>query len=307
MGGTKFVSRALAMHLIKKNYEVSIFTRNRVPIDYQGIKRHFIGDRRVLSDLEQLKETRFDVVFDISAYELQDVTNLFTYLNKSSLKKYIFCSSGSVYLASPKELEETDACGYNENWEAYGLNKLKIEEFLMDRYENFGLPIAIVRPTYIYGVGNELYRERFFFERILKNEIIPIPDSKCLVQHIYIDDLLKIFEELIDTTATNGQVFNVTHPEKFTWEELVKTAAAVVGVEGKIKKVNYHGKLKPREFFPFRDYTYLLSVKKLKQYHLTTPSINLRDGLERAYRGFLDDNRKIKDEKMSKIEEAIKI
>ena len=54
MGGTKFVSRALAMYLIEKGHEVSIFTRNKAAVDYTGIAKHYIGDRRVLADLRQL-------------------------------------------------------------------------------------------------------------------------------------------------------------------------------------------------------------------------------------------------------------
>lgn len=307
MGGTRFVSRALAIYFIAKGHKVSIFTRNKIPVDYDGIEKHFIGDRKILADLEQLKGIKFDVVFDISAYELQDVTNLLTYLDKSNLKKYIFCSSGSVYLPSSEVLRESNECGYNENWEEYGLNKLKIEEFLMHNYEEFKWPITIVRPTYIYGVGNELYREIFFFERISKQEIVPIPNSDCLIQHIYIDDLLKIFEELVYNPKTNGQAFNVTHPEKITWEKLVKIAGDAVGIEAKIKKVNYHGKLKPREFFPFRDYTYLLSTDKLEQYNISVPGTNLRSGLERSYKWFLKDDCKREDKKMCKVEDAIRI
>ncbi|WP_162300609.1 NAD-dependent epimerase/dehydratase family protein [Anaerosacchariphilus polymeriproducens] len=307
MGGTRFVSKSLAIFLIDKGHKVSIFTRNKIPVDYTGIVEHFIGDRKILADLQKIKEIDFDIVFDISAYELLDVKNLFSCLNKISLKRYIFCSSGSVYSPTIEMAKEFSECGYNQNWGEYGLNKLKIEEFLMKEFEKYGLPISIVRPTYIYGKGNVLYREAFFFERIMQQKIIPIPDSDSKIQHIYIDDLLKIFEELMYLDKANGQVFNVTHPEEISWESLVKTAASVVGTEAKIKKVNYVGKLKPREFFPFRDYTYLLSIDKLKEYNVSTPEIDLKKGLELSYNWIIDEKWRISDEIMCKVEEVIKI
>lgn len=196
---------------------------------------------------------------------------------------------------------------YNENWGDYGLDKLKIEEFLMQGYKDSGFPAVMMRPTYIYGPGNELYREHFFFERIAQQEIVPIPNSECLTQYIYIEDLLKTFEELMIHPEVNGQAFNITHPEQITWEELVKTAANAMEMKAKIKRVDYQGKMHPREFFPFRDCTYLLDIDKLTQYHLSVPCIDLKEGLKRAYQGFLKDKRKIQDAKMCKVEEAIKL
>lgn len=305
MGGTQFVGKSLAIFLISKGHQVSIFTRNKLPIDYRGIKSHFIGDRKIQSDLNQIKNILFDIVFDISAYELQDVTNLISYLYTPNLKKYIFMSSGTVYEPSEEEMAESFPCGHNINWGNYGLNKLKIEQYLYEQYSKNQLPISIVRPTYIYGIRNNLYRETYFFDSIRKNKIIPIPSGKVKTQYIYIDDLLNFFQSLMESDFVVGETFNITNPQKKSWRELVEAAANVMSQSVEMIEVNCSEELKSRDFFPFRNCTYLLSIEKLKDFGLYIPKISIDDGLKLTYQWYLKENIQLFDTKMNKIEYSI--
>lgn len=305
MGGTQFVSKELAKYMINKGYKVSIFTRNQSNLDYEGIEEHFIGNRKNATDLESLRNKKFDVIYDISAYTKEDVELLYQVLDKQSLKKYILCSSGAVYLPSVEYLNEKSECGYNENWGEYGTDKLSAETFLQEKSISDKVSVSIVRPSYIYGAGNNLYRESYFFEKIEKGEIIPIPDSSSQIQFVYISDLLKIFDKLLYMQA--GGIYNVTNPEVTNWEKLVRCAALAVGRHARIKKVHYQGKLKAREFFPFRDCTYLLDVINLEKDNLPIPNIGLEDGMKLAYDWYKNNSNIDVDKKMNKIEEAINL
>jgi len=304
MGGTQFVSSSIAKHLIEKGNEVDIFTRGRNTVDYDGIRNHIKGDRKSVTDLKNgLEEKQYDVVFDISAYTKEDVESLVSVLDRSRLKNYIFCSSGSVYEITKDIVTEDYPRGVNENWGDYGLNKKNVEDYLFSLYEKEGFPIAIFRPTYIYGEGNNLYREIYLFDRIDSELTLPIPAGDSKNQFVHIKDLVKVFESAMYSDKAIGNAYNLTHPEKVSWEYLIETAMEVVGKEIEIKKIDYDNLgVEVRRFFPFRDVTYLLSIEKLEKDGLYVPTTNLREGLEKAYSWYCEEKPKAEDPKMSKIE-----
>lgn len=302
MGGTEFVSSSLTKYLISRGYVVDIFTRGIRPVKYEGIRKHLKGDRKSIEDLkENVSNERYDYVFDISAYVKDDVQNLIPVLNKENLKRYVFCSSGAVYEPSNEIVTEQFTRGENVNWGSYGLDKKMIEDYLLELYENEKFPVTIFRPTYIYGEENNIYRESFLFDRIAKGLDIPVPGGTEKTQFIYISDLVKVFESAIHTEQAVGQAYNVTHPQSVTWEQLVETTSKVVNKKVNIKKID-SGKLKigVREYFPFRNITYLLDTKKAEKDGLYMPQIDLLKGLELAYKWYCNAKPEIKDAKMNK-------
>jgi len=267
MGGTEFVSSSLTKYLISRGYVVDIFTRGIRPVKYDGIRKHFKGDRKSIEDLkENVSNERYDYVFDISAYVKDDVQKLISVLNKENLKRYVFCSSGAVYEPSNEIVTEQFTRGENVNWGSYGLDKKITEDYLFELYKKENFPVTIFRPTYIYGEENNIYRESFLFDRIAKGLDIPVPGGIEKTQFIYISDLVKVFESALYSEQAIGQAYNVTHPQSVTWEQLVETTAKAVNKKVNIKKID-SGKLKigVREYFPFRNITYLLDTKKLKK------------------------------------------
>lgn len=308
MGGTQFISSSIAKYLIEKGNEVDIFTRGVNPITYTGFRNQIKGDRKSSKDLEKkLGDKQYDIVFDISGYTKEDVKNLTRVLDRSKLKNYIFCSSGAVYKDTEEIIDEEYLRGPNKNWGDYGLNKKKSEDYLFSLYENDKFPITIFRPTYIYGAGNNLYREAYLFDRINDGLALPIPKSDCKTQFIYIEDLVKVFESAMYSDKAIGNAYNVTHHEMVSWESLCETAMEAVGREIEIKKINCEDiGVNTRSFFPFRDVTYLLSIEKLKKDGLYAPKINLREGLEKAYNWYSTEKPNIKDPRMNNIELVLK-
>ncbi len=306
MGGTEFVGRAVAEYIISRGHEVSIFTRGIRTPGYSEIHMHYKGDRRNAADVgSAIKYEAFDYILDISAYVLSDVENLLNKVNTKKLKRYIFLSTGSVYEHSNEHMNEDQARGFNENWGQYGMDKLDIENYLFRLQKDEGLPVSIVRPTYIYGKGNNLYREIYLFERLEKALTIPIPDSGNRVQFIYIDDLMKFIESIMFEDKAIGQAYNITYPEAVTWEKLIYTAANAMKTDTvKIKKISSTG-IKPREYFPFRDCTYLLDTNKADVHGLNMPSIDLAEGLRLSYEWYRDTKPVVKDSKMDKVEIAL--
>lgn len=301
MGGSNFVSSSLAQYLISIGYDVDILTRGLKPVNYAGFKNHLICNRRSEEEMAKiLKGKKYDFIFDISAYTKEDVQVLLTSIDTSNLKKYIFCSSGAVYKPSNKVINEDAESGENPNWGQYGLDKKEAEEFII----NSCIPYIIFRPTYIYGQNNNLYREAYFFDRIKNKEVIPMPyGNNTKTQFIHIEDFIKVFESAMYNENTY-KIYNLTNPELVSWEYLISTCGEVVGENPTIKKIDVHKtKYETRSYFPFRDVTYLLDIKKLIEDGLYVPKISLKDGLEKAYNWYIINKPALKDTRMDKIEE----
>lgn len=304
MGGTEFVSSSLAKHLIAKGYTVDIFTRGIKKIKYEGIRKHLKGNRKLIEDLERnLFGESYDYVFDISAYVKDDVKNLIEVLNRDNLKRYVFCSSGAVYLPSEEIITEDFTRGENYNWGAYGYDKKEAEDYLFEVWEKEKFPITIFRPTYIYGEENNLYREAYLLDRISDGLDVPIPSGNKKTQFIHISDLVKVFESAVKTEKSIGQAYNVTHPEIVTWNDLVKTAMGIVNKKVNIVEVDEEKEnINTREYFPFRNVTYFLATKKAEDHGLYVPKLSLSEGMELAYNYYCKNKSTLKDMRMNKIE-----
>lgn len=307
LGGTQFIGRALARDLIARGHEVSILTRGRLPVDYAGVCAHYRADRTDAESLRELRGVQFDAVFDVSGYRAADVRPVLEVLHPGEGTHYVFLSSGAVYAPSDEVLAEDAPCGANANWGAYGLDKLGAEELLCERQSEQGYRLSIVRPTYVYGSGNNLYREAYLFDRLERGLAIPLPNSAARTQFVQVSDLVEVLAALPLRTGGGVEVFNCTHPESLGWAALVQAAADAVGVEPIVQPVEYRGSMKAREFFPFRDCTYLLDVGKLERFGLPQPGLGIREGLRETYEWYCQVRPSLCDPKMNRVEEALRL
>lgn len=311
LGGTTFVSLKIAKSFISKGYIVDILTRGINPITYKGIRDHIKVDRKNLFAMQKsLKGKRYNYIIDVSAYVKEDAEVIRCMSAFVSVEKYIFISSGAVYEESETFLKETDNIGFNKNWGDYGLNKRKVENVLLQMYADNKFPVTIFRPSYIYGIDNNLYREAYFFECSINKKQIPIPRlGETRTQFIYIDDVILSIESILNKEEANGECFNLTNNEIVTWNKFVSTIEEVSGNKINRKYVSEElmkkNDLKDRDFFPFRDNIYLLDISKLFQFNVHVPSISLKEGLIKTYNWYIKDNPSFKNKKMEKIKDVI--
>lgn len=219
-------------------------------------------------------------------------------INIKKLSKYIFCSSGAVYKESKDIINEGYELGENKHWGKYGSDKNKAEDYIISS----NIPYAIFRPSYIYGEENNLYRESYFFDRIKENKVIPVPfGNNTTTQFIYIKDIVKVFESAMYIKKEKG-IYNVTHPEIVSWNHLVDTCSKVVGKCMLVKNIASE-KYEVRTYFPFRDVNYMLSIENLISDGLYVPKTSLIEGLEKSYKWYVENNIKLSDNRMIKVED----
>ncbi len=249
-GGTVFVSRFTADYFVKKGHEVWVLNRNTRP-QVEGV--HLIqADRNDLGD--SLRGHSFDAVLDINSYTRQQVENLVSALD--TVKDYIFISSSAVYPETlPQPFTEEMPCGPNALWGSYGTNKLDAENWLREH-----LPQAyILRPPYLYGPMENVYRSPFVFACAEAGRSFCLPGAGELpLQFFHVEDLCRLMEVLLEQKPAQ-KLYNVGNPLAVSAREWVELCYAAVGAKLEFVHVADHPQ---RQYFPFLDYTYFLDVTK---------------------------------------------
>ena len=271
-GGTVFVSRFVAAYFVRKGDEVYVLNRNTRP-QVPGVTL-IEGDRNDLGD--KLKGIHFDAVLDITSYTRADAENLVSALG--SFEDYVFISSSAVYPETlPQPFREEQPCGPNSIWGVYGTNKLAAEEYLRRC-----VPQAyILRPPYLYGPMQNVYREPFVFECAEAGWPFYIPgDGGMKLQFFHVEDLCRFIEILLEKKPEH-KIFNVGNPQSVTIAQWVELCYGAVGKPVRTVSVQGHPQ---RSYFCFHDYDYALDVAK--QTALMRDTKPLAEGLAESYAWF---------------------
>lgn len=273
-GGTVFVSRFTAEYFVQKGYEVSVLNRGTRP-QPKGVTL-LQADRHHLGNL--LKELHFDAVLDITAYTAQDVTDLLDGLG--SYDQYVLISSSAVYPeTAPQPFREDSPMGENCFWGSYGTDKIAAEQALLDRDPK----AYILRPAYLYGPMDDIYREAFVFECALQNRRFYLPQQGQLpLQFFHVEDLCRMMEAILEQRPEQ-RVYNAGNPEPISAQQWVELCYRVAG---KRPALAYVPKEVPqRRYFSFFDYAYLLDVTEQKK--LLPVCKPMEEGLQEAYAWYI--------------------
>lgn len=269
-GGTTFVSKYAADFFQNRGYEVYVLNRNTKP-QVPGV-RLLEGDRHHPGNL--LKNIHFDAVVDITAYNADDIIDLYEALG--SFDRYIMISSSAVYPEDGKQpFREETPLGPNSFWGQYGTDKIAAEKALLER-----VPKAyILRPPYLYGPMNNVYREAFVFSCASRDRKFYLPgDGSMKLQFFHVEDLCKIMD-LIVREAPKEHILNVGNPKAVSVREWVTMCYACAG---KIPQfVNVKEDIEQRSYFCFYNYEYALHVGR--QEKILQEIIPLQEGLREAY------------------------
>ena len=293
-GGTVFVSRYVAEYFVKKGDEVYVLNRNTRP-QSEDVKL-IEADRGALGD--KLKNYDFDVVVDVTSYTKVDVENLVNALGV--IKEYVFISSSAVYPETlPQPFCEEQECGPNSIWGIYGTNKLEAEKYLQEY-----VPQAyILRPPYIYGPMQNVYREGFVFDCAMANRTFYIPrDGSMKLQFFYVEDLCRFIDILLEKKPEQ-KIFNVGNKEAITVNEWITLCYQVA--EKELCTVNVDASHPQRQYFCFHDYEYYLDVTK--QETLMSETKPLLEGLKESFEWYRNHEELVNKKPLMKyVDEVIK-
>lgn len=266
LGGTYFIGRQIVHRLIQRGHQVLSLNRGTVV--------QVVGAWPILADRSDFgfvqsalaNYSSIDTLVDISATEPFEVETIIAAL-QAPPSRIVYISSGAVYLESDHPCTEHDPVGGAQIWDDYGTKKLACEEVWRKYAEQHGIKLTILRPPYVYGVGNPLDRESWFVARLQAGVPIFIPRSGGVkLQFLHVEDLAEIVADLVEALSPPTGVFNTAAPDHMTFEMLVDVAARVLRAPSQrhVVDLTEHG-LTARDIFPFRDYDYLLDVTNMQR------------------------------------------
>ncbi len=275
-GGTVFVSRFIAEYYVAKGCEVYVLNRNNRP-QSDGVKliqadRHDLG--------EELRAYHFDAVIDVAAYTGEDINCLLDALG--SFGEYVFISSSAVYPEyAPQPFTEESELAANKFWGKYGTDKIDAETVLMQRNPD----AYILRPPYLYGPMNNVYRESFVFDCAMQGRKFYLPkDGEMKLQFFHVEDLCRFIDVILEKKPSR-HIFNVGNKETVSIYEWVKMCYDIAGKP--LETVNVYEDIEQRKYFSFYNYEYYLDVTK--QSELMSETKPLKDGLKEAYDWYVNN------------------
>lgn len=270
-GGTVFVSRFVADWCVKQGWNVWVLNRgNRPQVD--GVT-HICADRHALGNV--LKSLQLDAVLDMTAYTAVDVRDLCEAL--PPVKDYILLSSSAVYPEyGVQPFAEDGLCARNSYWGDYGTNKIEAEEEVKKYFPQ----AFILRPPYLYGPMENLYREPFVFDCAAQDATFYLPgDGSLPLQFFHVEELCRVMELLLEQQPKT-RIYNVGNPQTVTAKEWVELCYAILGKTPTFISVE-EAAHDSRSYFPFRPYAYRLDVTR--QNALLQRTKPLTEGLHEAW------------------------
>lgn len=274
-GGTVFVSKFVAKYFAEQGNDVYVLNRNsRAQVCGVSLIE---GDRH--DPNLSLKEYDFDAVLDITAYNADDIRDLSDKLG--SVGTYVLISSSAVYPEyETQPFAETSKRAINKYWGKYGTDKIEAEDALLSLYPD----AYILRPPYLYGPMNNLYREAFVFECAEAGRPFYLPrDGEMRLQFFHVRDLCRMIDNIMEKKLSE-HIYNVGNDKIVTVREWVSACYRVLGKEPEF--INVYKDIDQRQYFSFYDYEYILDVRR--QADVLTGLVDLENGLRESYDWYKD-------------------
>lgn len=243
IGGNLFIGERLSARLLEQGHEVTILHRQPTHLLDSRIQNLQADRNDAESVRTALQSSRFEVVFD-NVYDwergttAEQVRASAMAAGPERLQRYVFMSSVAAYENGLDHTENDELAG-NTCQDAYCLNKAQSERVLFRLHQQKGLPVVTLRPPFIYGPRNPIYREAYFWDRLLLDRPIIVPgDGSRLMQFVHVDDLVSCCLRVVEEPSAVGESFNIGNPEPITQLNLVHALAEAAGKEAQIVHVS---------------------------------------------------------------------
>jgi len=299
IGDSRFSGAYLWKELYDRGHKVTIFNQGKTVLkplrgesdnDFEARKaaaKFIAGDRKDAVDMtSKLSGESFNVVYDMTGRTVEDTAPVADLFN-GKVEHFVYMSSAGIYkktgIMPHREGDEVDERSRHKG-------KLETETYLA----KIGIPWTSIRPTYIYGPGNYIPLEEYFFSRLDAGRRICIPGHG---QHItglgHVQDLAVAMANVIGRPQAVGKAYNVQDSQSITLEGLATLCAEAMdaGSDGKgkgtVTDLKYYdcgdfdfGCVNP---FPLREQHFFCSVDQAKIDLDWEPEFSLLKGLTDSF------------------------
>ena len=202
----------------------------------------------------------------------------FLRINNKKLKRFIY--SSSCVTTCPCRRPPINECDTPNILSPYAASKYSAENFCVSYYENYNLPISIVRFSNVYGpyqyIKNYSGIISKIFNAALNNHIINIHgDGEQTRDYTFIDDSISALILVAINNKSIGEVYNIGTGIETSVNKLVDLIQDILKIKLKVKYIDY------RDIDNIR--RRVLNVEKIRKDLKWFPLNSLKNGLNLTY------------------------
>jgi UDP-glucose 4-epimerase len=197
---------------------------------------------------DKLIEFKFDIIFYLianaipgrsmkdymGAYKVNvnGLKNFLENINLLEIKHFIYFSTSEIYGNKTFEANESDLA---DPISTYSLTKAMAENMINLYKNSYSLPITIVRPSLVYGSGQN---ERFFMSQAItklkSNEVFNMTYGEQTRDFIHVEDVCECVLEIIQQKKLIGEVVNISSNVEIGIKELVLILKRIINSNSEI-------------------------------------------------------------------------
>lgn len=252
-GGTGFLGRYVVERLISDGFKPTVLTRNPQTKVFENAKGKLKLAAIDLLDSLSVKlfveNFRPDRIIHLAGYvyptgEQPDILEKFNYQATANLldsaarvnvKNFILTGTADEYGFQSAPQTETMAAMPVSN---YAVSKNKAVEYALSVREVKGLPIVIVRPFTIYGIGQPA---RMFVSQAVNCAVRKMPFEMSQGRQkrdlLFVTDFVNAIIKLLAADNIAGEIFNVGSGETIALVNLAEKIWEIAGADADLLKV----------------------------------------------------------------------
>lgn len=245
-GGTGFIGLNFVPALLKKEHQVKLLCR-----DKEKAIRLFGSECEIIVGDVTKKETLIDCCKDIDIVfhmvakvgnelpneetiklfrevNVDGLQNMINEAKKSNVKKFISISSiAAMGIVHENIISEKSRCS---PYLPYQISKFEGEKLLLKEFKENKFPGIIIRPTKIYGHGEQEY-SYLTLAKLCKKGIFPqIGNGNNYTSNVYISDLVQGLVNLVDKGVL-GETYILTSNDSISMSDSATIIANELGVK----------------------------------------------------------------------------
>lgn len=228
IGGTGHIGTYLIPRLVMEGHEVICVSRSQrqpyQPHPAWHAVNHLLIDRDQAETSgtfgQQIRALKADVVIDLICFT-PDSAALLTEALMGEVQHFIHC--GTMWVHGHSELVPTVESQERRPFGEYGINKARIESYLLNAVSQRGFPATVLHPGHITGPGwlpiNPAgHLDPAIFLRLAREEEVVLPNLGMeTVHHVHADDVAQAFVNSINhRVSAVGEAFHVVSEQAMT-------------------------------------------------------------------------------------------
>lgn len=252
-GGTGFLGNYVVKKLVAKNLAPTILTRN---LQSQIFGKEFGQISLVRVDLldfaavrKVIEEIRPDRIIHLAGYTFQtdeqpDILEKFNYeatvnlldiAKQTAVKKILMTGTADEYgFQNSPQVETMPAMPVSE----YAISKNRAVEYALQSHRENDLPIVIMRPFTIYGIGQPA--KMFVSQAVgcaVTGTAFEMSKGEQKRDLLFVTDFVNAIIELLMAQDTEGEIYNVGSGSSIALKDLAKKIWSIAGADENLLKI----------------------------------------------------------------------